>query len=121
VGWNASCGSARAVNDALPFLKEAEFVGILSFQAATEDEGRGQVLPASIVNHLVLHGLKPSYERAVEGLAGVGVAEALLNYAFESGADLVVAGVHHHEAFRHGGFTVRELLGSMTAPVLLAQ
>ena len=118
VGWNASPGAARAINDALPLLEQAEFVGVLSFQAEAEGVGRGEMPPASIVDHLVLHGVNPTYQRAVEG---IGVAEALLNYTFESRADLAVAGVRPHEVLRHGGFTVRDLVAAMTAPLLLAQ
>jgi nucleotide-binding universal stress UspA family protein len=121
VGWNASRGAARALNDALPLLKEAELVAVLSFQAEAEGEGEGPMPPASIVNHLLLHGVKPTYERAVAGLDGIGVAEALLNYEFEAKADLAVVGVHPHGAFRHDGFTARDILARMTAPVLLGQ
>lgn len=121
VGWNASRGSARAVNDALPLMKDAEFVGVVAFQEEAEGEADNPMPPVSIVAHLALHGIRPSYERAVQGDEKMGVAGALLNYAFEARADLTVTGVHHAATFRHGGFTTRELLASMTAPVLLAQ
>jgi nucleotide-binding universal stress UspA family protein len=118
VGWNASRGAARAVNDALPLLKEAEFVGILSFQAEAQGAVPGEMPPASILDHLVLHGVTPSYDRAVEGLS---VADALLNYAFDSTADRVLVGVHPQEVFRQSGFTMRELLAVMRPALLLAQ
>lgn len=119
VGWNASRGSVRALSDALPFLLAAEFVGLLSFQASTAPGATGGP-PADIIAHLALHGVRPSYTRAVEGVEGLSVADALLNHAFESRADLIVTGVQATGAFRHGGFALRELLASMTVPLLLA-
>lgn len=121
VGWNASRGGARALNDALPFMKGAELVSVLSFQAERDGEAEPTMPRVSIVEHLALHGVKPMYERALPGPSAVGVAEALLNHAFERSADLVVAGVHEPGKLRRGGFTVRDLLASMSAPSLLAQ
>jgi nucleotide-binding universal stress UspA family protein len=120
VGWNATRAAARAVNDALPFLEEAEAVTVLAFQADVEGAAENPMPAASIVEHLALHGVEASYQRAVQGDGGMPVADSLLNCAFETKADLVVAGAQPPAAFRHGGFTARELLASMTAPVLLA-
>ncbi len=108
------------MNDALPLLRDAEFVGVLAFQAAAEGEGPNPMPPVSIGAHLALHGIETSYQRAVQGVEGMSVADALLNYGFESKADLTVAGIHHAVPLLHGGFTVRELLGAMMSPLLLA-
>ena len=50
------------------------------------------------------------------------VSEALLSYAVQSGADYLVMGAYGHSRLREfmlGGAT-REMLGSMTVPVLMA-
>ncbi len=121
VGWNATREAARALNDAIPFMQGAEFVGILALQQPSPAETSLRMPPADVVAHLAHHGIKAAYERVVEDEQGVGATDALLNYAFESQADLTVAGAHGHAfPLRHAGAAGRELLRSMVTPVLFA-
>ena len=67
-------------------------------------------------------GREPQISGArVQEESGIGVAGALINYAFESQADLTVVGAPGHGfPLRHAGPAVRELLQSMVTPLLLA-
>lgn len=121
VGWNASREAARAVGDALPFLRGAEFVGVCAFQRAAPGAAGPAMPPADIVAHLALHGVTARYERAVEDEDGIGAAGALLNHAFECQADLTVAGAPAQGfPLRHLSAGARELLRSTSTPVLFA-
>jgi nucleotide-binding universal stress UspA family protein len=120
VGWNASREAARALNDAIPLMQGAEFVGILAFHQE-EPPPNLPVRAPRIVTHLALHGIRARYERVVKEKQGIGAAEALMNYAFESQADLTVIGMPGHGfPLPHAGAAVRDLLRSMATPVLFA-
>lgn len=121
VGWNATREAARAVNDAIPLMQGAEFVGVLAFQRATSPGAAHPMPPADVVSHLALHGIAARYERVVEDAEGIGAGEALLNYAFETRADLTVVGAQGHAfPLRQAGAATRELLRSMSSPTLFA-
>ena len=123
IGWNASPEAARALNDALPLLAGAEFVGVLAFQGAAVPGGAAlRMPPADIGAHLALHGVRARVERAVQASEGIGPVEALWNYAFESQADLTVMGAGRHGfPLRHGATEAREILRALPTPLLLAR
>jgi hypothetical protein len=120
IGWNASAQAARAVGDAMPFLREAEFVGLMTFQGPAGGGGP-PMPPADIAAHLALHGVRATVQQAVRERDGIGATEALQNYAFECQADLTVVGARS-SAFplRHAGAEARELLRAMATPLLAA-
>lgn len=120
VAWNASRESARALHDALPLLRGAAFVGLLAFQRpGAEAEGPSGPRP-DVIELLALHGVRARYERAVADPQGIGQAPALLSYAFENQADLVVLGARA-EGFpvKHLGEVARDTLRATSTPVLL--
>jgi nucleotide-binding universal stress UspA family protein len=84
--------------------------------------GDSQVLPtAEIAEHLARHKLDVSAARTVV-TDGLSPADALLDYASDIGADLLVVGGYGHSRTREmimGGVT-RELLQHMTVPVLMS-
>lgn len=120
LGWNGSREAARAAHDALLLIKPGAEMTVLSIVSP----GRGATLEvpgAEIAEHLARHGLKVSVARTVAG-DGVSDADLLLNYAADSGADLLVAGGYGHSRTRElalGGVT-RALLARMTLPVLMS-
>lgn len=120
VGWNASREAARAMHDALPLLKAASRVEVVVFETPECVElAHGQVPGADIGLWLARHGV------AVEARyvpAKVGAGEALLSYAADMDADLIVAGGYGHSRLREavlGGVT-RTLLRSSPVPALLS-
>ena len=120
VAWNASREAARAVNDAMPLLIGAKQVTVLAINPQRGVGGHGDVPAADIALHLARHGLKAEASHTVA--KDIADGEALLSYAADIGADLIVAGAYGHSRARElvfGGVT-RTLIAEMTAPVLMS-
>jgi nucleotide-binding universal stress UspA family protein len=120
VGWNASREAARALHDAMPFLTHAEVVTVLAINPRHGIGEHGDVPAADIATHLARHGVKAEAAHTVA--KDIGEGEALLSYAADIGADLIVTGAYGHSRMREmvfGGVT-RTLLAEMTAPVLMS-
>lgn len=120
VAWNGSREAARAVRDAMPLLVAASQVTILSVNPEGETGAEQDLPSADLAAHLARHGVKAIADHAVA--PGVEPAEAMLNAAAETSADLLVMGAYGHSPLREmvlGGAT-RTLLHSMTVPVLMA-
>jgi nucleotide-binding universal stress UspA family protein len=120
VGWNASREAARAVNDAIPLMRDAEVVSVVALQRPSTAARDLPMPPADIVQHLALHGVTATYERVVEEEAGIGAANQLFNRAFERQADLMVIGASPHAFPIHHARDTAELLRSSAIPVLVA-
>ncbi len=120
VGWTPTRESARAVHDALPVLAQAAKVLVLTVESTRG--GELEPLPtADIAEHLARHGLDVSAARTVVS-DGLSPADALLDYASDIQADLLVVGGYGHSRTREmilGGVT-RDLLHHMTVPVLMS-
>jgi nucleotide-binding universal stress UspA family protein len=120
VAWNASREATRAVNDALPLLREAKAVTVLAINPKHGIEGHGDVPAADICLHLARHGVKAEAAHTIA--KDISEGDALLSYAADLGVDLIVAGGYGHSRAREmvfGGVT-RTLLQEMTAPMLLS-
>jgi nucleotide-binding universal stress UspA family protein len=118
VCWDGGRSAARAVGDAMPFLRRAKAVEVLIVQG---DAGKNDEIPgADIGEHLARHGLKVDVERIVAPEGGVG--DTILSHAADAGADFLVMGGYGHSRLREfilGGVT-RGILGTMTVPVLMS-
>jgi nucleotide-binding universal stress UspA family protein len=116
--WDGSRPAARAVGDAMPLLARAKNVDIVIVEG---DRAKSDEMPgADMAEHLARHGLKVAIERIPRG--SLEVKDALLNYAADSAADLVVMGGYGHSRMREfilGGVT-RGMLESMTVPTLMS-
>jgi nucleotide-binding universal stress UspA family protein len=120
VAWNASRESTRAVNDALPLLAGATVVTVLAVNPRRGIEGDGNVPAADIALHLARHGVKAEAAHTIA--KDISEGDALLSYAADLGADLIVCGGYGHSRAREmvfGGVT-RTLLQEMTVPMLLS-
>jgi nucleotide-binding universal stress UspA family protein len=120
VAWNASREAARALNDSLPLLLNAKRVTVLAINPQRGVGVHGDVPAADIALHLARHGLKAEAAHTVA--RDIADGEALLSYAADIGADLIVAGAYGHSRARElvfGGVT-RTLIAEMTAPVLFS-
>ena len=112
--------AARALNDALPLLHGASNVTVLTVQrerAAEEEDLPG----ADAAEHLARHGISATAARTVTD-GGVSEADAILNYAADISAELIVCGCYGHSRARElilGGVS-RGLLEHMTVPVLMS-
>ena len=118
VAWDASREATRAVHDALPLLRRARKVTVLSIDP--EDTGEPRIAGGDIALHLARHGV-PVQAATVSG-ADIAVGDLLLSYGADHGIDLIVMGAYGHTRFRElilGGAT-RQLLQSMTVPVFMS-
>ncbi|GJE74310.1 universal stress protein [Methylorubrum suomiense] len=117
VAWDGSAQAARAANDALPFLRAAEAVEIVS--VGNEAEIHAEVPGAEFAPHLARHGVSVS----VNDLSrGEGVAATLRAQAGLFRADMIVMGAYRHSPIREyffGGVT-RSFLRGSPAPLFLA-
>lgn len=120
VAWNASRESTRAVTDALPLLKRAKRVTVVSIDPQHIPGVHGESPGADIALYLARHGVKAEAHPTPSGKLEVG--DVILSRASDLGSDLIVMGAWGHSRARElvmGGAT-RRLLGEMTVPVLLS-
>jgi nucleotide-binding universal stress UspA family protein len=126
IAWKSGRESARAVFDALPFLKDAANVHILEYAESGRSDG---ILAAdtSIAAALARHGIKPIIHSDVApGLRALApdtrVGDQILSRLVDLDADLLVMGAYGHSRMRElifGGVT-RHLMKQMTVPTLFS-
>ena len=117
IAWKPTRGAARAVAAALPILRSANAVHILSWGAdAATANGEGP----NIVSYLQAHGVQASWQRESKEPENLG--DLLLSRAFDLQADLLVMGCYGRaRAYEWAlGGASRTVLSSMTLPVLMA-
>jgi nucleotide-binding universal stress UspA family protein len=118
VCWDGSRNAARAMADAMPFLRRGTAIEIV-----TVSDGRGakdEIAGADIGRHLARHGLAVEVKRLVAD--ATDVASTILSYAADCAADFIVMGGYGHSRLREfvlGGMT-RSMLGAMTVPALMS-
>lgn len=120
--WNASRESARALREALPFLKRADEVVVLSSEPDHDDSqvARGHPHADELARFLEYHGI----ESTSSGISdpNLSPSDAIAGQAADMNADLIVMGAYGHARLREiilGGVT-RDLLKLSTVPLLLA-
>jgi nucleotide-binding universal stress UspA family protein len=118
VCWDGSRNAARAVADAMPFLKRGKTIEIVMVASG---DGNPEELPGvDLGEHLARHGFKVEVKRLVA--TDVDVTNTILSYAADCAADFIVMGGYGHSRLREfvlGGAT-RGILESMTVPVLMS-
>lgn len=121
VSWNASKEAVRAVHYALPILERASQVDVAVFDPETLPSAYRAVPDKHIVASLARHGVIAKVTRQVT-TSDIDIGKALLSLATDHACDLLVMGAYGHTRFREillGGVT-RQILRSMTLPVLMA-
>ena len=117
VCWDGSRNAARAVADAMPLVRRAGAIEVVTIES---QERRNELAGAKIAEHLARHGLKVELKPIVASDADV--ANTILSHAADSAADLIVMGGYGHSRLREfilGGAT-DGMLKSMTVPTLMA-
>ena len=115
--WDGGRMSARAIADAMPLLERANAVDIV---IVAEERKNDEITGANMTEHLARHGVTANVKRIARG--DLAIADVILDYAADSGADFMVMGGYGHSRLREfilGGVT-RGILGSMTVPVLMS-
>lgn len=116
VAWNNSREAARAVADALHFLKGATNVTVVS-----ADTDKAEDIPgADIAHYLAEHGVRAEVTRINTGDLDIG--PALLSMAADGGYDLLVMGAYGHSRVREMvlGGPSNHVIRHMTLPVLMS-
>lgn len=118
IAWDGGVPAARAVADALPILTLARRVEVVT--ATKGENARLHLMEKNLVRHLTRHGIQA--EATSLPVDEIDVADMLLSHAADSGVDLMVMGGYGHSRFREAvlGGTTREVLRSMTIPVLMS-
>lgn len=116
--WDASRPAARAVHDAMPWLRRAKSVDVVTIN---EDQDRpGDTGCEALVSHLARHRITASSNSF--SCDNGKIHSALLSLAADSCADLMVMGGYGHSRLREfilGGVT-RGMFKSLTVPTLMA-
>jgi nucleotide-binding universal stress UspA family protein len=119
IAWDGSARSARAVADAMPFLKQAGSVFVVT---VTGEKDLSRMAPgADLAGYLLHHGV---YEPRLEMLSAVqgDAAARLRKFAADENIDMLVMGAFVHSRFRQailGGVT-RSLLDEVPVTLFMA-
>lgn len=118
VAWDGSAKAARALNDALPFLRAAEDVDVVTVSG--EKDLPDMVAGAEVAPHLARHGVNVTV-RDLPADRG-DVAETLRRHAALFGADMLVMGAYVHSRLREMvlGGTTQSLLKNSPVPLFLS-
>ena len=118
VCWDGGRAAARAIRDAMPFLRRAGRIEVVI--VSNEPGKQAQIERADISAHFARHGLNVMVKRML--LGDIDVAAMLLSHAADEDADFIVMGGYGHSRLREfvlGGVT-RSMLQTMTVPVLMS-
>jgi nucleotide-binding universal stress UspA family protein len=116
VAWKNIRESVRALHDALPLLKQAGAVDVLTVDAPEDMH----IQMDALLGHLSAHGVNASWIDHRSN--GKSVAGILLAHASRTRADMIVAGGYGHSRLQEwvlGGVT-RELLDHADLPLFLS-
>jgi nucleotide-binding universal stress UspA family protein len=116
IAWNCSTEQARTTAFAMPLLRLAERVTILTVDGATVAGPSGEDMARS----LAINGIAAEPITMAAGKAGAG--ETILTRAAELGCDLVIKGAYTQSRLRQMifGGTTRHILAHAKVPVLMA-
>ena len=118
VAWDDSREAARAVADALPLLRRATHVQVISWNEAADETTLRARLDA-LRRWLMWQGVVAEVQADT---TPIDIAATMLSRAADMNADLIVMGAYGHARWAEwalGGAT-RGMLESMTVPVLMS-
>ncbi|MEQ8966216.1 MAG: universal stress protein [Azospirillaceae bacterium] len=116
IAWNGGAECARAVHGALPFLRKAGAVHVLTCETGRTSPEAAQ----GLIDYLAWHGIDARPQALQRDDDGVGAV--LLETAADLGCDLMVMGGYSHSRVREmifGGVT-RYVVDNAALPVLMA-
>lgn len=120
VAWKAGRESVRAVNDALPILKKAKKINIVSVGSFGHHDRAAEESGHQLSAHLAHHQVAAEHEQILA--TGLPIAELLLNNARNQKMDLLVMGGYAQT--RRGAYVLGPvaagLLTHMALPILLS-
>lgn len=117
VAWDGGLAASRAIAGAMPLLQKAGRVEVVTVAARGSD---GDDMPGfNITRHLARHGIKAELRILPPS---DDIAAMLLSHAADSRPDYIVMGCYGHSRLREMvlGGTTREILTSMTVPLVMS-
>lgn len=118
VAWNGSREAARAVAEALPYLRKAATVRIVIVDETQPVEDRA-TLGSDLLEHLLHHGIGATVHRV---LKDGPISATLIAESKSHKPDLIVMGGYGHSKLREWllGGTTYEMLHGSPVPLLIA-
>jgi nucleotide-binding universal stress UspA family protein len=116
--WDGGIPAARAVHDAMPFLRKATIIDVV---AVNENEGAaGEASSAALISHLARRDLTARPYRLEADAPNIH--NAILSLAADNNTDLMVMGGYGHSRLREFilGGTTRGIFESLTVPALIS-
>ena len=120
VAWNSRIEAARAVQQALPILRQAREVRLILVDPPAKASASGEDPGADVAAYLARQGVTVTAETVAGGTRPVG--DILKQRAREIGADLIVMGAYGHSRLREkflGGVT-RSMIETADRPLFLS-
>jgi len=117
IAWNCSTEQARTTALALPILKRASRIMVLTVQGSTVPGPSGE----QCARYLTRHGIATE-AKTVTPPRGTSPGEEILNHAQSLGCDLVIKGAYTQSRLRQMifGGTTRHILANANVPVFMA-
>jgi len=118
LAWDGGRSAARAMADALPAMRKAREVRVLTVVNEKPDARSG--LGGDAVRHLKAHGVNAVVDEV--DAAGRRIGQVLEDYTSECGSDLLVMGAYGHSRLREfvlGGAT-EHMMHDPKVPLLLS-
>ncbi|MFD0915706.1 universal stress protein [Pseudahrensia aquimaris] len=121
IAWDGGKKAVRALNDAIPILKDRNEVIVLVINPDDRGDAHGDKPGAEIAAHLARHGIEAKVDLHVAPDASAD--NLILNYLSDTGADLLVMGAYSHSRLRERAFggVTNTILKQMITPVLMAE
>ncbi|MBL8547648.1 MAG: universal stress protein [Hyphomonadaceae bacterium] len=119
IGWDAKATAVRAISAAMPLLRSAEHVSVVTVDAKPSGAGHAPAPGHDLALHLARHGVHVDVRNVASG--GHSDSKALLEEAVAVDADVLVLGAYGHaraQEFVFGGVT-RDLLATSPLPLLM--
>ena len=119
IGWNESPEARRAISGAMAIIVGAKLATVLVINPGLTPQ-HGAEPGADIASYLARHGAHVEVDRADS--SDDSIAETMLRYAVDHGADLLVLGAYSHARWREVlfGGTTKSLMKEMPVPVLIS-
>lgn len=116
--WDGGVPAARAVHNAMPFLRKATTIDIVAVNE--NEDAAGEVTSAALMTHLARRDLSATPYRLTADVSNIH--NAILSLAADNDTDLMVMGGYGHSRLREYilGGTTRGMFESLTVPALFS-
>jgi nucleotide-binding universal stress UspA family protein len=116
--WDGGIPAARAVHDALPFLRRAKTVDVVCVNESENDAG--ELSSTALIAHLARRDLAAKAYRL--SASASNIHNAILSLAADNSTDMIVMGGYGHSRLREFvlGGTTRGMFETLTVPTLMS-